>query len=168
MGVVVLKERNEGCSHGSHLVGGYVHIVHFLFAHKREIGLKTALDAFIQKFAVVTHINVGKSHVLGLFLLCAHILPAFGAEVHLSARYLAVRGLDETKAVDAGVHAQGTDKADVRTFRGLDRAQAAVVGVVHVTDLEAGAVTGKTSRAECGKTPLVSDLRKRVGLVHKL
>ena len=82
--------------------------------------------------------------------------------------HLTVGSLDEAQPVDAGIHAQGADKTDVRTFRRLDRAQAAVVRIVHVTDLEAGTVTGKTAGAESGETTLVRNFRQRVGLVHEL
>ena len=40
---------------------------------------------------------------------------------------LAVRRLDEAVLVDAGERRQRRDEADVRTFRRLDRADAAVV-----------------------------------------
>ncbi len=52
------------------------------------------------------------------------------------------------------------DEADVRTFGGLDRADAAVVRGVHVTHLEAGAVAVETTRPERGETTLVRELRE--------
>ena len=60
------------------------------------------------------------------------------------------------------------DQADVRAFRRLDRAHAAVVARVHVADLEAGALTGQTTRAERRQAALVGQARQRVGLVHEL
>ena len=54
---------------------------------------------------------------------------------------LAVRRLDEAEVVDPGERGQGADEADVRAFRRLDRAHAAVVRGVHVADLEAGPLT---------------------------
>src|SRR5690606_22189584 len=50
----------------------------------------------------------------------------------------------------------------------LDRAHAAVVRGVHVTDLEAGPLTGETTRAERGQTTLVRQPGQRVVLVHEL
>ena len=95
-------------------------------------------------------------------------MAAGGAEVHLSVLDVTVGGLDESEAVDTCVDAEGGDKTDVRAFRRLDRTETAVMGVVHVSDLESGAVAAQTSRAECGETPLVGDLRQGVGLVHEL
>ena len=39
---------------------------------------------------------------------------------------------------------------------------------MHVANLEAGALTRKTSRSQGAETPLVSQLRQSVGLVHEL
>ncbi len=54
---------------------------------------------------------------------------------------LAVGGFYESVFVDPGKCSQIVDKSDVRSFRGLDRAHAAVVAVVHVSDLESCAVS---------------------------
>ena len=166
--VVVLQERDQGRSHGSHLVRGDVHVVDLLLGDQREVGLQAALDAVAEELAVVGHLHVGEGDVLVLFLFRAHVVPAGVAQVHLTVVDLAVRGLDEAELVDAGIHAQGRDQTDVRAFRRLDRAQAAVVRVVHVADLEAGAVTGKTAGAEGAETALVGDFGERVRLVHEL
>jgi hypothetical protein len=56
---------------------------------------------------------------------------------------LAVRTLDETELVDAGIDAQRRDQTDVRTFRRLDRADAAVMAAVHVAHFEAGALAAQ-------------------------
>ena len=42
------------------------------------------------------------------------------------------------------------------------------MGRVHVAHLEAGALAGQTARPKRGETPLVGDLRQRIGLVHEL
>src|SRR5881296_892034 len=53
----------------------------------------------------------------------------------------AERCLDEAELVHLGVGRQVADQADVRALRGLDRADAAVVAVVHIADVEARALT---------------------------
>ena len=58
--IVVLEEWNQGSRHGSHLVRGHVHIIHFLLGNDREIGLETALDAVFEDVSVVIHLHVGK------------------------------------------------------------------------------------------------------------
>ena len=76
--------------------------------------------------------------------------------------------LDEAVLVDARVARERRDEADVRTFRRLDRADAAVVRRVNVADFESGALAGETARSEGRQTPLVRDLGERVRLVHEL
>ena len=63
--------------------------------------------------------------------------------------------------------AERTDQADVRAFRGLDRAHAAVVRRVDVADLHAGAVAGQTAGTERGEAARCVR-PARVGLVHEL
>src|SRR5690606_16073221 len=76
--------------------------------------------------------------------------------------------LDEAVLVDAGESRQRVDQADVRAFRSLNRANAAVVRRVHVAHLEARPFSGQAARAERRDAALVGDLRQRVGLVHEL
>ena len=80
----------------------------------------------------------------------------------------AVRRLDEAELVDARVGRERGDEADVRAFRRLDRAHAAVVRRVHVAHLEAGALAREAARPERGEPTLVRDLGERVRLVHEL
>ena len=81
---------------------------------------------------------------------------------------LAVRRLDEAELVHAGVGRQRADEADVRAFRRLDRAHAAVVREVDVADLEAGPLAGQTTRAERAEAAAMGEARQRVDLVHEL
>ncbi len=82
--------------------------------------------------------------------------------------YLAVRRLDETELVDARKTRERADEADVRAFRRLDGADAAIVGGVHVAHLEARTLSGQAARSKCRQAALVRDLGERIGLVHEL
>ncbi len=86
----------------------------------------------------------------------------------LAVAHAAVRRLEEAVLVELGVQGQRVDEADVRAFRRLDRAHAAVVGGVHVAHLEAGTLARQAARAQGRDAPLVRDLGQRVGLVHEL
>src|SRR5260370_33117637 len=81
--------------------------------------------------------------------------------------YETIWRLDEAVFVDARKARERADEADVRTFRRLDRADAAVVSGVHVADFEAGALTGETTGPKGGEAALVRDLREGVGLAHE-
>ena len=92
-----------------------------------------------------------------------------GDEVeHLAVLDAAVGRLDEAVLIDAREARERDDQADVRAFRRLNRADASVVGRVHVADFEACALTRKTTRSKGRQAALVGDLRERVGLVHEL
>src|SRR5205823_3452974 len=60
------------------------------------------------------------------------------------------------------------DQTDVRAFRRLDRAHAAVVARMHVTNLEARTLTRQTTGAERRETTLVRETGEGVRLVHEL
>ena len=117
------------------------------------------------KRALLVELGVGLGDVvLGLF----HRRQVDDLVGHLAVDDLAVRALDEAVLVDPREGRQRVDQADVRAFRRLDRADAAVVGRVHVAHFEAGALAGQTARAKRREAALVGDLRQRVGLVHEL
>ena len=81
---------------------------------------------------------------------------------------LAVRALDEAILVDAGEAGKRTDQADVGPFRRFDRTDSTVVRGMHVPHVEASPLAGQPARPERREPPLVSDLRKRVDLIHEL
>ena len=89
--------------------------------------------------------------------------------VHHSAFFHAAVGtLDKAVFVDARKAGERRDQADVRTFRRFNRADAAVVRRVNVANFEARAFAGQTARSKRRETPLVRDLRERIGLIHEL
>ena len=117
------------------------------------------------KRAVVVELGVGLGDVVLRLFHGREIDDLVG---HLAVDDLAVRALDEAVLVDAGEGRQRVDQTDVRAFRRFDRADAAVVGRMHVAHFEAGALAGQTTRSKRRKTALVGDFRQRVDLVHEL
>ena len=105
----------------------------------------------------VAHLEIGVARVQDADFVDHHALD-----------HLAVRALDEAVLVDAGEAGKRGDQPDVRAFRRFDRADAAVMRGVHVAHFEPGALAGQAAWPEGRETPLVRDLRQRVGLVHEL
>src|SRR4029453_15040749 len=62
--------------------------------------------------------------------------------------HLPVGALDEPELVDAGEAGEARDEPDIRPFRRLDRADAAVVRGVDVAHLEPRALTAEAARPE--------------------
>ena len=66
------------------------------------------------------------------------------------------------------VRGERADQPDVRAFRRLDRAHAAVVRRVDVAHLDRRALAGQAARAERRQAAPVREARERVRLVHEL
>ena len=86
----------------------------------------------------------------------------------LALHDLAVRRLHEAVLRHLGVGAERADQADVRAFRGLDRAHAAVVGRVHVAHLDRRALAGQAAGAQRRQAAAVREAGQRVRLIHEL
>ena len=82
--------------------------------------------------------------------------------------HLTVRCLNEAVLIQPAIAGQIRDQADVGSFGSLNGAHSAVMGIVYISHLKPGAVTGQTAGAQCGQTALMSQLRQGVVLVHKL
>ena len=126
--------------------------------------LSRAADQLVDP-AVVVERGVGLRDDVLAFLDGREVVDLVGDP---AVGHAAVRRSREAVLVELRVQGQRVDQADVRAFRRLDRADAAVVRRVHVAHLEAGALARQAARAEGRDAPLVRDLRQRVGLVHEL
>ena len=87
-------------------------------------------------------------HVIADFVVT--VAGVYHAEVVENATVLhsSVRRLDKAVVVDPRIAAQRRDQTDVRTFRGLNRADASVVRGVHVADFKSRALTRQAARAK--------------------
>jgi hypothetical protein len=157
--VVVLEERDERRRQRHDLARRDVHVVHGV---RRDLADLAALGADEhERVDELAGLRVDRRVRLGddvpVLLVGGQVVDLVG---DLALDDLAVRRLDEAVLVDARVRRERADEADVRTLRRLDRAHAAVVRRVDVADLEAGALTRQTTRAERREAPLVGDARR--------
>jgi len=81
---------------------------------------------------------------------------------------LAIRSLYETIFINSCIACKRVDQTDVRTFGCLDRAHSSIMGVMYISNLESGTVSGQTAGAQCRQTSLVGQLTQRVILIHEL
>ena len=165
VGIVVLQEGHERSRHRDDLRRGHVHVLHALGRDQHRFTLLTRAHQLIHQLAGVVQRGVGLGNDVLAFLDGGQVIDLVG---HLAVHHAPVRGLEEAVLVELREQRQRVDQADVRAFRGLDRAHTAVVRGVHVTHLEAGTLAGQAAWAQGGNAPLVRDLRQRVGLVHEL
>ena len=166
VGVVVLEERDHRGRDRHHLARRDVHVVDVVRLDQVDLAALLADEHLgVDEVALRVDRRVGLRDDVPVLLVGGQVVDLLADPTVVD---LAVRGLDEAERVDPPVGGERADQADVRAFRRLDRAHAAVVRRVDVTDLHAGAVTGQTARAERGQAALVGQTRERVGLVHEL
>ena len=166
VGVVVLQERNHGGSYRHHLARGHIHVVHFACGDDLDVpAFHADLDGVLNEAAFRVHLRVGLGHDVPVFLISGEVVDNVGGLPIFDAT---VRRLDETERVNACVGRERADQTNVRTLRRLNRAHAAVVRGVDVTNIQAGAFTRQTARSEGGQTALVRQARQGVVLVHEL
>ena len=139
-----------------------------LFPRGQVVRVGLELDALLLRAAVGADELVGLDDVADLVLRVAAGVGDDHVVDDAAVLHLAVGRLDEAELVDPRVARQRRDQADVRAFRRLNRADAAVVRRVDVAHLEPGALARQTAGPERRETPLVRDLGERVGLVHEL
>ena len=162
--VVMLQERDEGGGDGDDLLRRDVHVIDVFRIHFEDVVAETDGHLALEAGGVV-EFGVGLSDLEFFFLVRGHEFDLAG---DLATHDLTVRSFDEAELVDTRVGGERVDEADVRTFRGLDRADTAVVGRMDVADFEASAVAVEASGPEGGETTLVRQLGERVDLVHQL
>ena len=165
VGVVVLEERDQRRRHRDQLLGRDVDHSDRVRPRQHELAVLAAADQLAREAAVGVQLGVGLGDGVAPLLHGREVDHLVG---HLAVDHAAVGALDEAVLVDPGVGREAVDQADVRAFGGLDRADPAVMGRVHVAHLEARPLAGQAARAQRREAALVGDLRERVGLVHEL
>ena len=161
----MFQERNQGGGAGNDLRRSDVHVLDAFGRGENRFAVFTGGHEFLRQTAVFIHVGVGLRDDVAAFLNGGKVTDFLRGD---AVDHLAVRRFEEAVLVETGVQGERVDQTDVRTFRRFNRADAAVVGRVHVADFEAGAFTRQTARAESGNTALVRDFRERVRLVHEL
>ena len=129
--------------------------------------MNTGNYALIYKPVIIIKRLIGLGNNQAVLLVSSNILYLV-SNTHVGLVHAAIRSFHKAEAVNPGIVGQGTNQTDVRTFRGLNRAHAAVMGVMYVTHLEACTLTGETARTQGRQTALVGQLCQRVMLVHEL
>ena len=166
VGVIVLKERDHGRGDRPQLTWRHIHVVDLIGRHVVDVAtFTTHQNTVLSECAIVGQRRIGLGDHVQVFFICGEVVDGVG---DFSGDDLAVGGLHETERVHAPVGRQRTDQTDIGSFGSLDRAHAAVVRRVHVSDFESGPLAGQTTGAERGQATLVGQARERVGLIHEL
>ena len=165
--VVVLEERDHRRRHRHHHFRADIHVIDALFIYLQNLVAPAAGNARTDKAAFGVQLLVGLRNDIFVLHIGSHVDHFI---CHSARRFIhaAVRRLDEAVLIDLRKRGKIRDKADVRAFRRLDRAHAAVVRIVHVAHLKARAVTREAAGAQRRQPALVRELGEGVILIHKL
>ena len=155
--VVVFEERDHCGRYGDHHAGAYVDIIDSLAVYLHDLVAVTAGDTLIYKAAVfVTRLGRRSDNEVILHIGCQVIYLIGDAAAALFD--LLERCDKEAVLICSCVGGKIGDQSDVRAFGSLYRAQAAIVAVVNVADIEGGSLTAQSAGAECRHTALMSEL----------
>ena len=175
VGVVVLQEGDHGRGDGDHHAGAHVDEVHPVLIDLDDLVPVAADDALVDEAAILIHRLRGLADDVVVLHVGGHILHVVRQAVADDPAALvpevldaAVGGDEEAVLVDPGEGGQIADEADVGAFRRLDGAHTAIVAVVYVAHVEAGALAAQAAGAQGGDAALVGQLGQGVGLVHEL
>ena len=145
VGVVVLEEGDERRRDRDDLLRRDVHVVDLGGLDVGDFAASRPHEHLVvEEAAGVVDPGVRLGDDVAVLVVGGEVLDLLGCA---SVVDLAVRRLDEPEPVDARVRREVADEADVRAFRRLDRAHAAVVAGVHVADLEARPAHARDRRA---------------------
>ena len=163
--IIVFEERNQRGSDGNDLAWRHVHVLDALRGYQDGFAGFTGRDQFIGQRTFIADGRIRLSDDVAAFFDGGQVVDLIG---NLGAFDLAVRGFQEAVFIQAGIQSQRVDQTNVRTFRCLDRADAAVVGRMHVAHFKAGAFACQTAGSQSRYAALVGNFRQRIGLVHEL
>ena len=161
----MLEERNESRGDADDLFWRDVKILNLVRRRRNEITGESGRHGFRDEPTRRIQLRVGLRDDVPLAFNGGQ---EFDLVRHASFPNLPVWGLDKPEIVDARVSGQRGDEPDVRPFRGLDGADAAVMRRMHIAHLEPRALPGQPPRTQRGQPTLVRDLRQRIRLVHEL
>jgi len=75
------------------------------------------------------------------------------------AEHLAIGSFDEAKVIDPSIGSETSNQTDIRSFGGLDGADAPVVAMMHVAHIETSALAAQPTRTQSRKGALVREAR---------
>ena len=147
--IVVLQKRNQCRSYREHHLRRYIHVIEhglIVFLCLIQItsgnGISYEMSFFIQFFVCLCYMVI-------IFLIRCHInnFICNPRILWIGFIYFTVWSLYETILVDSSIACQRVDKTDIRSFRRLNRAHSSVMGIMNVSNLESGTVSGQTTRS---------------------
>ena len=168
--IIVLQERDQGCSYREYHLRRYIHVIEHssfvflcLFTVTTGYILMKEMSFFIQRFVRLCYMII-------IFLISCHInnFVCNTRILRICFVDLTIWSFHKSVFINSCIRCQRVDQTDVRSLRSLYRTHSSVMGIVYISNLESGTVSGQTTRSQCGQTSLMSQLTQRVVLIHEL
>ena len=86
----------------------------------------------------------------------------------MTVHYLSVRSLYKPIVINSGIGTKRSNQTDIWTFRRFNRTNTTIMSWMYIAHFESCSLASQSSRPQRTQATLVSHLRKRVGLIHKL
>ena len=166
--IIVLKERNKGCCDRGTLRRSYVHQAYFVRRYHRIILFISGFYARTDELTFIIERSVTLSYRVILFILSCEVDDTLVGKIHFTIGCLTIRRFDKAKAINLCINTERRNQTDIRAFRRLNRAETAIMGIVYVSHLKTCTVAAQTTRAKSRHTALMSNLSKRILLIHEL
>ena len=168
--IIILQERNHRCCHREYHSRRNVHQIHFSFIELGSLFTVTAGYRVVYKVSVLINRLVGLCYSIVIFFIGRQIdnLIRYPRIFRVGFIQLTIWGFNKSILVNPCIGCQRVNQADIRTFRCLDRTHSSIMGIVNVSNLKTGSVSGQTAWSQCGETTFMRQLGQRVILVHKL
>ena len=141
--VIVLQERNQGCSNGEDHSGRDVHVLECSLGICGSLCSVTAGHSSVYKAAVLIQLGTRLSHMVVIFFIRSHVddFVRNAGILRIGLIDLSVRCLYKAVFIDPCKGSKRVDQTDVGTFGGLNGAHSSVVCIVDVSYLESGTVS---------------------------
>ena len=106
MGIIVLKEGNQGCSYGCNLLRRNVHVIHLGGRNHRIIIVLTTFHLGADECTIIIERSITLTDNLTFLFFGSHVLNTILRQVYHTIVNLSVGCLDESQIVDLGKHTQ--------------------------------------------------------------
>ena len=152
VGIVIFQERNHGSSHGKYHLRRYIHVIDPGFGELGSLIPVTSGNIIMDEMTFFIQRLIGLCHCVIIFLIRSHVCYFIRNDriFRIALVHLTIRSFNKSVFIDSGVGCQGVDQTDVRTFRGLDGAHSSIMGIMNITNLKTGTVSGKTTGSQGG------------------
>ena len=168
--VIILKEWNHWCSNWEYHLRRYIHKINLALIELRSFFSVTSRYSISYEITILINLSISLCYMEIIFLISCEVTYFISNSWILRIRliYNTIRSFNESIFINSCIRCKRVNKTNVRSFRSLDRTHSTIMSIVYISNLETCTISWKTTRTKGWKTSLMSNLTKRVILIHEL